>query len=242
MNKKLKILFDGKVPKEDIYKDSIEDFYEIRSDWKSLAVCDGASESYDSKSWAELLSKKYTEEPASEITKEWLTEAIEQYSNKHDFNSLSWSKQAAFNRGSFSTLLGVQFHDNRVQIDAIGDSVAVIIDDGCYFDSFPYKSSEEFQKHPVLVSTNIELNKFIDRADFHCYWEMNDKKSPKILCMTDALAEWALRSKEENEPIWEKLLEIKKQDDFAELIKKARSEKKMKIDDSTLIIVEFNKD
>ncbi|MDR2100811.1 MAG: hypothetical protein LBP40_08325 [Campylobacteraceae bacterium] len=239
MKYKLEILFNGQIAKEELYPEAIEDYFAISDDLMVIAVCDGASESYDSKNWAKLLSSKYVKEP--NLSEQWILNAIEEYLNKYDFSSLSWSKQAAFNRGSFSTLLGLQFHDDAIMdIIAIGDSIAVLIDDMEYIDSFPYKTSNKFQERPSLVSTNTDNNHLIVESGFaNCVrWDLRDKKSCKILCLTDALAEWALRNHEKGSPVWDKLLNIRECSDLHKCIVDSRIKKDMKVDDSTLITLE----
>src|SRR5450759_3406612 len=84
---------------------SNEDRLCVSTDKMSCAVSDGASISFDSGPWAEVLCRKFIEN--SDITPEWLVSAINEYQLAYDRDVLSWSHQAAFDRGSFATLLGV---------------------------------------------------------------------------------------------------------------------------------------
>ena len=102
----MKILFAGQVPKDLSFPDTNEDAYEIAPDAGKIAMSDGASESYDSRAWARLLACRFVEN--SQIDHRWLAEAITEYTTRVDYASLSWSKQAAFERGSFATLLGIE--------------------------------------------------------------------------------------------------------------------------------------
>jgi sulfur relay (sulfurtransferase) DsrF/TusC family protein len=240
MNYEIKILFKGRISKEELYPEAIEDYFAISDDARRIVLCDGASESYDSKNWAELLSNKYIQDP--NLSERWIMDAIKEYSNKCNFDSLSWSKQLAFNRGSFSTLLGLQFLDDAMlEIVAVGDSIAVLLDDLEYITSFPYDISNKFQERPSLISTNVHNNYFIAESEFpnHTTWNLRDKKSCKILCMTDALAEWALKNNEICLPVWNKLLDIRDISTLHEYILDSRAKKEMKVDDSTLIVIEL---
>ena len=93
----------------------------------TLALCDGASESFDSSVWAQILADKFARDPA--VTPEWLGDAIAEYVSRHDFDTMSWSQQASYERGSFSTLLGAQYDPEHraVEILSVGDSLA-----GCH--------------------------------------------------------------------------------------------------------------
>jgi hypothetical protein len=240
MSHSLEVSFKGKIPKEELYPEAIEDYFEISDDKKIIAVCDGASESFDSKVWAELLCHKYIQEPL--LSESWISSATEAYSGRTDFTSLSWSKQAAFNRGSFSTLLGLQFYGNdTVDITAVGDSIAVMLEGDRYVTSFPYTEAGKFQERPYLISTNTIYNQFINDGGFPnaAHWDFSGIKSCSILCMTDAMAEWALKQNENGSPVWDKLLSLNEMSDFCDCVKDARANREMKADDSTLIVIKI---
>ena len=64
-------------------------------------------------------------------------------------------------------------------------------------------------------------------------------EDPMLLCMTDALGEWTLRmSREEPERLVE-LLAIRSEAELASLVIAERTAKRMRVDDSTLIILGF---
>ncbi len=160
----MQIVFAGVVPKEREYPDNNEDAYGI--DKNVVAVSDGASESFDAKSWAQILVRNYIN--SAQFRESWLVGAIEEYSILHDREALSWSKQASFDRGSFATLLGIEFHggSNSVNVLAIGDSLAVLISNGRVVESYPYTSFEDFNQNPALLSTNHFQNDFIRHPGF----------------------------------------------------------------------------
>ena len=68
--------------------------FAFSADGQRLALSDGASESYDSRLWANLLATKFAEDPR--FGPEWLDAAVSAYHGEHDFAAMSWSQQLAF--------------------------------------------------------------------------------------------------------------------------------------------------
>ena len=134
----MNIVFAAQVPKDlSSSPEHIEDVYAISNDNARVVLCDGASESFDSRTWAELLANKFLCDP--DIKSGWITDVLTDYIEKFDYQQMSWSKQASFERGSFSTLLGVQyfFDESYVQITGVGDTVAFLLCEGSRVGSHP---------------------------------------------------------------------------------------------------------
>src|ERR1700722_4482471 len=71
----------------------------VSTDKRTCALSDGASVSFDSGPWAEVLCRRFVEN--ADITPEWVTAAINEYQLAYNRDAMSWSHQAAFDRGSF---------------------------------------------------------------------------------------------------------------------------------------------
>jgi hypothetical protein len=213
-----------------------EDAFDIGTDGNTYALSDGASESYDSKSWARLLVEKFTEDSA--FNNEWVVSVQKKYESNVDFQSLSWSKQLAFERGSFATLLGLNHSENFVKIFSIGDSLAVHIRNDFYLDSYPFHDAEQFDSRPELLSTLAHLNTFTDDSQFineehSIQWQL--EKGDLIYMLTDAVGQWFLREIESEKSSIKVLSEVTNEDDFLSLITTLRSERRVKLDDSTML-------
>jgi len=240
----MRILFAGQVPKDLNYPDSNEDAFEIDEGSGRIALSDGASESFDSKTWAQLLVKSFVANPA--INSDWLSLAVDSYLSNYEIGSLSWSKQAAFERGSFATLVGVECFKihSSIYVISVGDSLAVLISGTDFVESFPYKSAEEFRQRPTLLGTNKKNNHFVGESDFYSVhsktWSVSSTQTPKLLCMTDALAEWALMLAAEGASPWVELLSIKNDAELRVLVESEREKKLMRVDDVTLISISFD--
>lgn len=242
----MRTFFRGQVPKDLNYPEATEDAFGIATDAARIAISDGASESFDSKTWAQLLVDTYINSP--QLKPDWLAEVIKQYNVRLDYSSLSWSKQAAFERGSFATLLGIEECATHSSVDilSVGDSLAVLLSGTNIIDSFPYHNPQQFQQRPVLFCTTPLLNSFFGNSNFfskhHKTWDLKDLYKPTLLCMTDALGEWALRMAMENTPQWGELLSIREKAQLEALVLREREKKCMRVDDVTLISVALGLD
>lgn len=193
----MRVIFCGQVTKDPSYPEANEDAYAIVRNTGRVAISDGASESFDSKTWAKLLVDAFTKSP--ELNHSWLSTVVRQYNESYDLSKLSWSKYAAFERGSFATLLGIEKFSEQsvIRVQSVGDSLAVLLSGSKVVCSFPYKKASQFQCRPDLFSTSALHNGFFYEADFFSRhfktWDLRKLEDPFLLCMTDALGEWALK-------------------------------------------------
>ena len=145
--------FAGTCAKELQEPGSNEDQFAFSLAGLRLALCDGASESYNSSVWARIISRRFASDP--KFSPDWLAAAQREYVDAHDFQTMSWSQQSAYERGSFCTLLGVDYdpvHDT-VDVLAVGDSIAVLIDDDRYVVAWPFEDPERFNRPLKYQST-----------------------------------------------------------------------------------------
>ncbi|MBN6741970.1 hypothetical protein JKG47_15790 [Acidithiobacillus sp. MC6.1] len=238
----MRIVFCGQVPKDPNYPEATEDAVEIAQDVGRLAISDGASESFDSKTLARLIVEGFVRYP--ELTSEWLSGIQRQYGECYDLSELSWSKHAAFERGSFATLLGLKISPTKVDVLSVGDSLAVLLSDTKMIDSFPYGDPQQFQQRPDLFCTNPSLNGFIEEPDFfprhQKTWCLDGLERPVVLCMTDALGEWAFRMAQEDKPQWANLLSIADEEQLRYIVYAERQHRRMRVDDVTLVSIAFD--
>lgn len=242
----MRVAFCGQVPKDPVYPESNEDFFEINLEAGRIAVSDGASESFDSKTWAKLLVSEFIRLP--EINSEWVQNVVDLYAAHYDIATLSWSKLASFDRGSFATLIGVEFFKDRNILDilTIGDSLCAVVEGETIIQSFPYTDAEEFKQRPELLCTRKENNEFIGESGFYIKHlnsvALRPEKEITVLLMTDALAEWTLRLASEGNEKWRELLSIRAENDLQNLVLSEREEKRMRVDDVTLLVLDTRGD
>lgn len=237
------VLFVGTCPKEFDRPEANEDAFAFSTDGQHLAISDGASESFDSRSWANLLVKKWSTD--QHFCQEWLASAIAEYISLQDFSRMSWSQQMAFERGCFATLLTVEHSptDHKLSIFGIGDSVALLFVGTEVMAAWPLDDYRLFQNRPTLLSTLRTHNEFTKAEDFGSQTVheigLNNYPNPVLLCMTDALGEWTLRMSEEQPERLNQLLAIRSEEQLVEFVQQERDSKRMRVDDSTLAILTF---
>lgn len=202
------------------------------------AVSDGASVSFDSAAWSRLLVRHYAQHP--EFDAAWLDAAIGEYAKLYDRDALPWMQQAAFDRGSFASLLGIRdCGGERIAILAVGDSLAVLCDGDRILATFPYTVPEEFDQRPQLLSTNPAENRFLDEpgrlAQLGCEWDLGPLEDPAVLCMTDALGRWLIEAKDRKPSPVARLRAIGKPRAFAHFVAGERAAGRLRRDDTTLL-------
>ena len=202
------------------------------------AVSDGASVSFDSAAWARILARRFAQRP--HLDEGWLAEAIAAYAALHDRDSLPWMQQAAFDRGSFASLLGVTgCGGGRIAILAVGDSLAVLCDGDRVVGSFPYEMPEQFDERPLLLSTAPVRNGFLDdpecRAGLCREWDLGELQDPALLLVTDALGRWILARRERKPSPIAQLRAIGSPRRFARLVEAERAAGRLRRDDTTLL-------
>jgi hypothetical protein len=209
-----------------------EDASIYRSAKGIYVVSDGASESFASRRWARVLVARYVKQPS--IDERWLAQAIADYSAVFDRAAMSWSAQAAFDRGSFATLLALRVDPTGVSVLGIGDSLAVLDDGAEIRATFPYSDPEQFRANPLLLSTIHERNAAILSGDFSTCWQIGGLESPRLLLMTDAIGAWLLSARAEH---MARLRALTTRGDFVALVEGARADGTMRTDDTTLLVV-----
>lgn len=235
------LLFQGSVRKDLQYPDENEDFFLFDFKKNRMALSDGASESFDSRTWSRILSEKYILDPNPSL--KWFQEAIETYNRSYSQKNLSWSQQLAFDRGSFATLLGIEINESEsvLNLVGIGDSLFVLMDGNHIVSTFPYSVHFQYLEKPTLISTLHGMNEpLLAHPDL---WQkkffLETLKKPYILCMTDALGEWFLKRVSEKDLSYLDLFSFRNFLKYENYIKNLRESKKIKTDDSTLIIIKI---
>lgn len=236
----LRILFAGTVAKHTDSPEDNEDAYRTAPDRGRVVLSDGASESFDARSWANLLVDRFIDADPSDET---MLECVDAYAQLHDPDVLSWSKAAAFARGSFATMVIAQDNPERqaVTIAALGDSLAAWTDGSVLLHTAPYTHADQFADKPILISTRPELNEGSDGSSSnpwpHTTWQYEDQGFRCLLCMTDALGAWLLRHQEQGDSsALERVHAIRDLQELVDLVESERASGSLRRDDTTLII------
>lgn len=119
----------------------------------------------------------------------------------------------------------------------------MLVDCGKLICAWPFDHPEKFNERPTLLATLPAHNDFVGGSTF---WTRHGKTfylekltQPKLLCMTDALGEWALKQALAEDSGFIELLSLQTEEQLAELVLRERAAKRMHIDDSTLLVLSF---
>jgi hypothetical protein len=215
-----------------------EDRWRASDDGAICAVSDGASVSFDSAPWAEVLTRRFLED--QQVSREWLEAAAKEYAAAYDRDAMPWMHQAAFDRGSFATLVGIVFSSDRTNARAfaVGDSLLAFIDGSEVVRTIPYVKSEEFDSSPRLLSTSMAENRWLDEETLTDAWHdlnISAHLAPRFLLLTDAIGRWLL-----DEPSGERisvLLGIDDEQEFSSFVDRERSDGRLRRDDTTMVVI-----
>jgi hypothetical protein len=210
----------------------------VSADEMICAISDGASVSFDSGPWAEILARRFVEN--QQVSKEWVAAAIAEYRSAYDRAAMSWAYQAAFDRGSFATLLGIVCMPDAsgVRVFAYGDTLLAFVENGQLVRTIPYIKAEEFDRSPDLISTSPFENRSLDDEAIAASWHdltIASHEAPTLLLATDAIGRWLLDQPDSARA--KQLLDILDPEAFASFIESERAEARMRRDDSTLVVV-----
>jgi hypothetical protein len=235
---RLRTDFFASTPKDPQRPELNEDAWLANDAGQRWALSDGASESYDSRTWALSLVARYVEDPA--VDANWVEQATQAYAASVDVSSLSWAKQAAYERGSFGTLLGVELAPNSSDLEVlvIGDSLAVHVRNGQVLCSYPFQDPASFANRPQLLSTLPAANAFVREPDFVTRnssrtWAV--EPGDHIYLMTDAVGQWLLEELSGEQGSLGTIEQLKDPVQFDALVFSMRAERRLKLDDSTLV-------
>ena len=117
---------------------------------------------------------------------------------------------------------------------AVGDTCLFQIRNDALVYSFPHDRSDQFNSRPLLLSSNPSWNHTVRQGVKNA--ESIRSGEDWFLLATDALSHWFLKQYELRRKPWNRLLEIRSQQDFQCFVEDARREGLMKNDDTTLIV------
>ncbi|WP_269514039.1 hypothetical protein [Brevundimonas subvibrioides] len=214
-----------------------EDRYARSLDGRACAISDGASVSFDSGPWAELLAQGFVN--GASFTAAWIKSAAITYKAAYNRDALDWMQQGALDRGSFASLLGVRPAQvpGSIEVVVVGDSVLAIIDAGELQHTMPYSRPEQFDASPQLISTSAAENEPIFREVEKIQTQVIDLtpySSPCLLLVTDALGHWLVSYPNRAHELTTKLSD----QEFEEFVVSERQAGRLRRDDTTLLIMD----
>ena len=224
-----------------------EDAFACNRTAMRFAVADGATESFDSASWAQRLVTKWVNDSGLLTAEEfWTWLKIEGQTqndswNRHDLPWYSMEKRRA---GSFAAFVGVEIQIERERqwkAIALGDSCFVHSRNGTVQVVFPVSSSTDFGSAPVLAPSCAELNAHALSAIVLKSGEI--VAGDRLLLLTDAIAAWYLllceRHDDKTRSLFDDLLTGGDEAATTNFLELERSTGRLKDDDVAIVCIEF---
>jgi hypothetical protein len=226
-----------------------------------FALSDGVSGASYSREWAHLLTTGFVKNPFVKNDfdiKSWITPLQIAWYNTVPWESLQskstpeYMLRKAEDGGAATFLGGLFFTINEktiLKICALGDTNLFLVRGNENILSFPLTVSEEFGIDPDMFfslpkdvndPTSSQVGKLL-------YTEIDIQKDDLLICASDSISNWYVDSlknpfyKSDGTAIlpWIKLEQISSKDEFRNFITEKVNCKKMKNDDSTLLILRF---
>lgn len=217
-----------------------------------FVMCDGATSSYAARKWAQMLATAFAAD-SGESVKERVYSAAKAYEANYPATALAGLDHCtieAFKRGSSATLLLLEQEEDggSINVTAVGDTCIFLFDEHCLItDSFPLSDEAQFSTSAYLITVTFEgLKSLFSEKTRDLYWKHKtfsaaDIGSTKILCATDAVAQWVAANRNRPRDI-ERLIKAVRscnKKKFAGFIEYERSQRRMATDDSTVAILEM---
>jgi hypothetical protein len=235
------------VPKRGSSETEYEDAFNLAEDGSRFAVADGATETSFSGIWAKQLVRAFTKKKLSiPIALEELKPLQSRWEKIVHRHPLPWYAEEKASNGAFAAFIGLELlqehssaKEKMWQATAIGDSCLVQVRGHEIIEAFPLADSASFGSRPNLLSSAPALNgngtELVLKARGFC------GREDVFFLMTDALACWFFKEREQGETPWNILRDLDTRDrvSFETLISDLRSAGRMKNDDVTLVRIDI---
>lgn len=231
------------LPKAGLLVSECEDATALSLRQNRFCVADGATEAYDSRRWARLLTRCWAIN-GHLLTKEefepWLANLGDRLQRRWSRRTLPWYAEEKAREGAFAAFVGVAFipsEDHLVwQAVALGDSCLVQVHNGAIVSALPISEPEAFGYHPTLIPSNLQRQQGI--GEQITVAGGNVARHDSFLLLTDAIAAWYLRmSLEDQARIDEmmRILDAKDNAGFERFIERERADKSLRNDDVAVL-------
>ncbi len=240
-----------RVPRTGSSLEECQDAADFDLDRHRFAIADGATESWNSGIWAQMLCADYVRlrEPAPAWAA-WLPDLRHawQVATDHELArdpaEMDWFLEDRYHLGAYATFLGLYL---RPDADALGFSwLALAVGDSCLFQirndalvvAFPLERSADFNSVPWLIGSrggdDIPTTHGVNLAG-------QLVPGDRLWLMTDALACWFLGQVEKEEAPWRRLQAIldgaRPIDAFQAWLGEQRASQRIRNDDTTLLAI-----
>lgn len=227
------------LPKAGLLSSECEDAIALSHRQRRFCVADGATEAYDSRRWARLLTRCWAADDGLLIKEEfepWLAILGNRLERRWSRKALPWYAEEKARSGAFAAFAGIAFissEDRLVwQAVALGDSCLLHIRDRAIVNALPISEPEAFGYHPTLIPSNPQRQQGI--GEQFTVASGSAAQSDTFLLLTDAIAAWYLRMSSEDPPRVHELTALLDESDaegFTGFVARERADKSLRNDD-----------
>jgi hypothetical protein len=239
------------LPKSGHQLSECEDAIGINLPARRFAIADGATEAFDSQSWARLLAHDWVlQEHADQTIDEfrtWLTRVGQSLHDSWSGLRLSWYAEEKASTGSFAAFVGVQLKPDAAvpgwSAIAVGDSCLVQRRHNEIVYAMPVSRYQDFNatpplmpSHPSMQPAALEKVVIADGTIEH---------EDVLLLFSDAVAAWYLMLVEKDKQArlsFDHLLKTRQESELQLLFEKDRLNGKIKDDDIAVIRIEVSQE
>jgi len=252
---RVEIAFSGAVAKPGNDQAECEDVFEIFGDGERIALCDGATESSYSATWARILAVAFGSLDlfASDFAREarrwfercqrewgvWEQQVLER--------PLQWFARAKLTHGAAATFLGIVIDralgdadERSFRVVACGDTCLFLVRGGEIARlrlAFPLVAFDEFGSMPPLIATSTPMERVIASLR-----TSSGSLAPgdAIYMATDALSQWIHAELEQGRAPWATLDTIADESDLARFVSDEIGAGRLREDDVALIRIRYD--
>ena len=231
------------LPKTGLLLSECEDATALSLRQGRFCVSDGATEAYDSRRWARMLTRCWAVS-GHLLTKEefepWLAILGERLQRRWSRKTLPWYAEEKARGGAFATFVGIAFipsEDRLVwQAVALGDSCLVRVQNRAIVTALPISEPEDFGYHPTLIPSNVQRQRGI--GEQFTIASGNVSRQDSFLLLTDAIAAWYLRMSSEDPVRIDEMAQLLDANDsigFERFVERERANKSLRNDDMAVL-------
>lgn len=215
---------------------------------KSFAIADGVGNSLFPGDWAMLLCEDFVKHPdiftensilvrEDELIKDWEKSRDERVSNLTDDEKFIFEMGLEKADFAASTFVGLSLGSKEWKCQAIGDSYLIVLDnDFNIIETVASMKGKEFDNYPEYFGSKKGHNNGEIIPSTGGYENVQ-----YLVLMTDAISDWFLSDKTDNEKRKE-LLSLANHQDYERFINEERQLGNLKDDDTSMLVLKLEND
>jgi hypothetical protein len=236
------------LPKSGYTITECEDAISVNMERGKFGLADGATEAFDSRTWAMRLATSWAQTENAPLTQEefraWVAEEGRALHDSWNGLKLSWYAEEKARGGSFAAFVGVEldFHEStpRWRTVALGDACFLHCRRDQILRALPLSDSRSFTAAPYLVPSHASMQ---DEAFARVHVDSgNMEQGDVLMLLSDAASAWYLmlaETEDEMRARFDLLMRAGEDEELARLFEAERVAGRIKDDDVAVIRVEL---